>query len=401
MVIEDLDGLLRPHIKGKIIDKKITRLTAPGENYGSLMLKVDLIVQKDGEQEEVFHAVAKCVQPNKHMQEVFNTPTTFKNEIGWYEEAIPTLIQFQQDKGVEHVADYFMNLFGARVSVDPNSENVDDTAVILVENLIERGFKNASRLKGFSLIQSQEILKKLANFHATTIALKSENPELHNKKIKQFCMQKDKFEPPSTSLFDAALRFLEEQPDTAPHVDLIKKNLYTPKEEFCRQNDPLWTTAVHSDFWVNNIMISEDNPPKVIILDLQVCSYESALADLVFFLGTSLEHEVSENHFDDLIQVYYQEFIKTLRELKFDQSKLTQYTQENFKKELEKEGRKEFSHVMFFIPVITAVKETITDPTHEEYNLEDGLKNMFNVVWEHQKEKYNVMIKNWVKHGWL
>lgn len=135
--IHRLADLLNGHINGKIVNQITSRLTAPGENFGSLMLKVDVTV-KNNDKEEILYTVAKCVPLNKEIQKIFSTDITFKNEIGWYKEAIPTLLAFQKEQGVSDVADFFMNIYGARCNLD-NGEKVDHGGVILCENLNVRG----------------------------------------------------------------------------------------------------------------------------------------------------------------------------------------------------------------------------------------------------------------------
>ena len=73
--IEKLENILSLDENKTIIDHQVKRLTAPGENFGSLMLSVDITVQNVYGTEEI-HTVAKMVPPNDFIQEVFNTQTT-------------------------------------------------------------------------------------------------------------------------------------------------------------------------------------------------------------------------------------------------------------------------------------------------------------------------------------
>lgn len=91
-------------------------------------------MKKDGKQKE-YHAVAKCTPLNLVTQELFNTQETFKSEIAWYTTVIPTLKKFAKDQGLERELDFFQTFYGARISLDPNSEKVDLDGVILSENL--------------------------------------------------------------------------------------------------------------------------------------------------------------------------------------------------------------------------------------------------------------------------
>ena len=65
--IKDINNLIKLDHCKTIIDQKVRRLTAPGENYGSLMLSVDLTVKTPHGTEEI-HTVAKMLPPSKFIQ---------------------------------------------------------------------------------------------------------------------------------------------------------------------------------------------------------------------------------------------------------------------------------------------------------------------------------------------
>lgn len=140
--IKDLVKLITPYIdkNKKIFDYKISRLTAPGENYGSLMLRVDVVlVDQNGGNEENFSIVAKLIPELEIFQKMFNIQVTCKNEIAFYDTIIPTLQNFQREQGVEKVADFFPKLYGARINLKKDSDVVDADAVLILENLIDNG----------------------------------------------------------------------------------------------------------------------------------------------------------------------------------------------------------------------------------------------------------------------
>ncbi|XP_066253266.1 uncharacterized protein [Euwallacea similis] len=402
--IPKLEDLLGFHLKGEIVSQNVSRLTAPGENYGSLMLKVDIKVRNHDGKEEIINAVAKCVPPNKKMQEVFNTPVTFINEIGWYREAIPALKDLQREQGAK-VADYYTEIFGARISLEDNKKEVDDGGVLLLENLIHKGFKNANRILGFNESQTRITLQGLASFHASTLALKLLKPEEFNNKVKKFVrlLTASDSQFPS-ELFEAAFKVLEDDPESAEVVPKIKCLLQRLKSEAAANvaeeyREP-WATVLHTDFWVNNIMLKEsgDVPSKVIILDLQCCEFGSPVQDLLFFLGTSVQTTVAEDLFDDFIDFYYKELIANLNSLKVDTK---QFSYESFQKELKLEALLQLQHIMFFIPIVLAQKGDVKDVTDEEYDPQSDLSDMFNNITQEQKEKYIYVAKKFLNHHWL
>lgn len=142
--IEKLDELIYQYTGSSktIVKTNISRLTLPGENYYSLMLKLDVTLRSiDNGGEEILHIVAKC--RNKTDSEYFNYigPLLFKKEIGFYTEIIPALERLQIDQGLEEVFNIFPKVLAFRRNLHGLNQKIDDHAVILLENLKENGKK--------------------------------------------------------------------------------------------------------------------------------------------------------------------------------------------------------------------------------------------------------------------
>lgn len=138
--IEKLEDLVTQYIdKDKKIKKsEIKRLTAPGENFGSLMLKVDLLLQDNHGETEPLSIVAKLIPDTEFFQKIFNVQVTFKLEAAFYDIIVPTLQQFQRDQGIQNVITFFPKFYGSRKNLN-GGDNVDGNAVLLLENLTVSG----------------------------------------------------------------------------------------------------------------------------------------------------------------------------------------------------------------------------------------------------------------------
>lgn len=115
ITIKNFSELLALPPPKKLKQYHVARLTAPGENYGSIMLSVDIKIETLQGEEDV-HVVAKMVPPNDTVQEIFNTSVTFRNEIAFYKNIVPTLREFQRENGVEEV-DFCPEYFGSRLNL--------------------------------------------------------------------------------------------------------------------------------------------------------------------------------------------------------------------------------------------------------------------------------------------
>lgn len=119
----------------KIVDETTTRLTPPGENFGSTILKVDLILENENGEKESVSIVAKLIPEDELFQQIFNIHVAFNMETAFYEEIVPTMQEFQRQRGVKEVIDFVPKFYGSRKNINGTDDKIDANAVILLENL--------------------------------------------------------------------------------------------------------------------------------------------------------------------------------------------------------------------------------------------------------------------------
>lgn len=171
--IKDIFELLKPIIdeNSTYISHKTKLLNAPGENYGSLMLSLDVLLKENGE-DKTINTVVKLCPPNEWLRRMFATDITFQKEVKFYLELVPALYQFQLEyKKPEHeIMDIFPKCLGARLNLNKSLDVVDENAVLILENLKTKGYKTGDRMVGFDLEEAEYTLKYLAYFHAVPLA---------------------------------------------------------------------------------------------------------------------------------------------------------------------------------------------------------------------------------------
>lgn len=144
--IENLQELITQYVgPDKVItESQIRRLTAPGENYFSTMLDVNLTLEhRKTKKEEKLHAVAKCMlPPNGNMPGPGDF--TYGNEVRFYKDILPILENFRKEEGAKRSLDIFPELYAYRPNIHGENDTVDEHAVIMLENLKTKG-KNSSK----------------------------------------------------------------------------------------------------------------------------------------------------------------------------------------------------------------------------------------------------------------
>ncbi|KAJ3658375.1 hypothetical protein Zmor_010115 [Zophobas morio] len=391
--IEKLENILFLDENKTIIDHQVKRLTAPGENFGSLMLSVDITVQNAYGTEEI-HTVAKMVPPNGFIQEVFNTQTTFKNEIGFYNNIVPVLHEFQREQGMDELVDFFPKYYGGRINLNGDPSVVDSDAVLLLENLKIAGYENFERTLGFDLETSKLIVTDLAHLHAVPLGLKLKKPDVFETEVKKYLAP---FRPQGHSTFYQRFFSVIDKIDELKH---LKKRIHKAFDNVSLDSavrEP-FATFVHQDCWVNNIMIKVEKGRSVKnkLVDFQVCDYGSPAKDLIFFLFANVQNHVLETHYDDLVRYYHETFTSILQKLKYE---TTRFAFDALLEEINYEaGHSQFLHLMFMTFPMFAPKGTVRELT--ELTLDDFISESTDITDLH-KEKLIFIIQQFDKHNWI
>lgn len=310
---------------------EIKNLTAPGENYGSLMLavKVDLREKATGK-EESLHLIAKTAPTSEFIQQMFQSRFSFKKELEFYRTIVPTLRQFQKSQGVTKTIDFVAEFYGGRTSINPQLQ-FDKEAIILLENLKISGYEIGDRFVGLNYECTKLVLEDLAVLHAVPVALKLKQPSVFKDNVFPYLKNASFFTGlgpgPIKAMVNDAADLLRQTEEFKVQAELLEEvfnrgeayriNPVAPKEPFA--------TIAHSDFWVNNTMLllKDGKPIKNKMVDFQLTEYNSPAKDFIFFMFISVQNQIIIDHFDELFQFYYDTYIDTLKKHNVDISKFS------------------------------------------------------------------------------
>lgn len=390
-IIKRLDDLLYNYLKPnkRIKHVDLSRLKAPGENYGSVMYKLDIIIEsEENSNEEILHTVAKTLPESELLRSLFKIQTTYKNEIGFYKIILPTLLDFQKEMNITKPLDCFTRCFETRKNLKQNSEIIDEDAVLLFENLSISGFININRHEGFDLETSKLVLRDLAEFHGVALALRLNKPQVFEENIKPYCHD---FEHNLEERRDLIVLVANEDQECAKIVSTIPNFGQRAKP---LPNEP-FATIVHDDLWTNNTMQKFENGKPIAnkLIDFQVYSYGSPATDVFFYLWSSLPLDLLKNHIDYLIEYYHGHLVNTLKNHACD---VNPFSLDAFKEEIERIGQFEFYHALNFHLVAVQAQKGGFDinkfPTMDEIH---------KTISDKAKEKAWYMIKECFKRGWL
>lgn len=141
-----LEPLLRKSLGDKdlkVIDFQTSKFLPPGENYCSVIVKLNAKIRRgNGSEEEKLHLVAKTRVENP----LIIWSDILKKEVFMYAELMPAYRDLERAVGFEEkdLMDLLPKFMGHRYSIT----DIDDDSLILLENLKEQGYDSGDRCVG-------------------------------------------------------------------------------------------------------------------------------------------------------------------------------------------------------------------------------------------------------------
>ncbi|RZC37645.1 EcKinase domain containing protein [Asbolus verrucosus] len=404
MEIKHLKSLFAPILNEDLyVDAKISRLTNAGDNYGSLILAVD--IKTRNRQKEYIHAVAKMLPFNEIIQKMFNSSYTFRNEIAFYEIVAPCLRDFQKFHGLTNFINCFPSFYAARMNLDPISGKIDEDTVLLIENLKYEGYTTINRTVGFDLDQSKLILDKLAEMHGTSMALKLQEPEIFDRKLRPFLEEFEVFkydDEANDNMVQSIVNIIKDDEICGHHLTKITQILHnntknTSKKNCNKVHKSPFLGIVHGDMWINNIMVKivHNKTIDIKFVDYQLYEYTCLAREIVFFLFTSVQTSVLQSHCDTLLTHYYNNLMYWLQRLKCSLALSFDTFMNDLKNMLQ---QAEFFNVMIMLAPIYATEGDTKEI--EEISM-DNLTHHKNEVTEAHKEKACFIVREFLRRDWI
>ncbi|CAK9801092.1 hypothetical protein ANTQUA_LOCUS2697 [Anthophora quadrimaculata] len=333
--VQKLDELLEQSLGNDFQIKHLEwrPLTAPGENFGSVMLAITVLVARANNKTETLNLVTKLPPTSAYLLELFNSPVTFKKELHFYSSMTKEFVNLQLECGINEQDLMILapKFFGGRLGLK-NPEKFDEQAAIVLENLKCNGYGTEDRIYGLDRKHTEFAIEELAKLHALAIALKIKKPELYEKIGKEVLLDvlNEVTEKCVLDMIKKAQSDMEAIDELKPYLDRVNKTIEYGIQASRKSEKPEepWATLIHNDFWVNNMMFRHNERGDLIdmkIVDFQLCLSDYGMKDLIFFLVSSANKEILDNKMDDMLDLYYSCFVKILRKLQVDT--------EGFKKE--------------------------------------------------------------------
>lgn len=342
---------------------QIERAVGRGENYASLLLRVS--VDYSFEKEKIkdrkkTSLIVKCMPTSEVMRKFLRESGAFDREIKMYSSTLPAL------EGLLNEA------FLKEVSFAPRFLRCRREDTLVLKDLRDVGFRMCNRHKGMDLEHSSMVLRNLARFHAASVALHADKPSDVESYTDIFYIpekrdQIDRFVPQTLECVAKAVDTWVD-PQFAGYAGKLRTFAKTAVDQVMLATRPapkFLNVLNHGDCWVNNSLFRYDEDDGELLemrfIDFQIARYGSPTLDLQYFLYTSVEAGVREEHWRELLTTYADELRATLTALGHAQEAVTVDA-------LEEDMRSRASFGL--VSACTVLSAVVADPS-DAINLDD------------------------------
>jgi thiamine kinase-like enzyme len=375
-----------------ITDLDVKAAIPKGNNYLSTLYRiiVEFNDSKDGNGVNKRFLILKTLPPGNVLQKILSDMQCFEKELQMYEATIPAMKDvLTNGKRFHPFARYFPT----------KSKNV-----IVLEDLQHLGYKMANRHTGLDLEHCKMVVKALAKFHATSVALHKTDPssmDMYSEGLYRNTKEgRDHIKNYFEKSMNALASNIEKWSGYERYSDRIRRLIPTAVDQIMEAIEPnknSLNVLNHGDCWVNNILFrycpKTGRIDDVKFIDFQITRFSSPALDLQYFLCTSTNDDIRFRERDHLLTEYHEELTDTLRSLGIDPEELTL---QQLKEEFE---RKEVFGLLQVITMLSAILASSSEVPDLSEIKEDSVEN-----GEHPMEKaidgkrYREVVQTFLHH---
>lgn len=285
---------------------------AKGEHYASCMYRVKISYAGKSAQKPISFVV-KASFEDEFINGTLNEYDIYKQEMKMYKNYLPIFKKY-------------LSKINEESDISPNTFYINfENDVIVFEDLAEKGYRMADRTDGLDMTHAKMVIEKMAKLHAASLVY---NTKQDGDLEKSFT--RGMFNRKSNGLspyFLSNLQSLANEVSNWNGYEQIANKLRNMESSLIENGRKVFDPTegylnclIHGDLWTNNVMFKYDEnnkPENALLVDFQMCVWGSPAVDIHYFINTSLNDDLRENHQDELFYFYYSTLVDLLKRLKY------------------------------------------------------------------------------------
>ncbi|KAL0829689.1 hypothetical protein ABMA28_003194 [Loxostege sticticalis] len=356
-----------------------------GDNYIANVKRIT--VKVDGGND--FKMIAKTAPQIDGLRTMTNAKVMFNNEIVMYEHVIPKFESLQKEAGVpEKDRLKFAQCYGC-LSEEPHE-------VVLLEDLKVLDYTMLDRLSPMNEDAVLLVLKNFAILHSMSFVLRHLEPETYTSfssrliPLWRFIFNKSERIANLEQVENGALEILDDD-NYKKAIRGAVSELHTLIDKYKNLESPEHFVIQQGDGWTNNIMfkLNGDKPVDTLMIDYQLASETSPVADLLYFIFICTDHATRSKHYLKWIDYYHEQLDKALSFYGLKANVI--YSRDRLDAELKLYSRP-------YLGVVILLTSVLCRNTEEAAQLQETISNLKGELQEWQAETLSVDTVSNYKH---
>lgn len=232
----------------KVADYQVTAAVGAGDNYLSILYKTAVQFSSSGsDEQQQAHLMIKGVPTAKLLLDMIEDMGVFRKEIKMYGECLPAMHRALRK-----------HFFQGCPYVAPDSYKCSRENTLVMEDLCEDGYKMANRRNQLDYEHCVATLRTLARFHALSVKIYQEDPELIKSVASEFYVEsnREKMAQFLEACYPVLAMAVESWGENARFAPFLREAGVCIWEKVIKLVQPSdhFNVLNHGDMWVNNIL---------------------------------------------------------------------------------------------------------------------------------------------------
>uniref|UniRef100_A0A1Y9H2D9 CHK kinase-like domain-containing protein n=1 Tax=Anopheles dirus TaxID=7168 RepID=A0A1Y9H2D9_9DIPT len=279
--------------------------TKPGEHFASVMYRTTIHYRSHQRGEASLDVILK-IKPYQAglKKDVLEDADLFLKEIRIYSKVLPEMKRRLEEIG--ETFHYPRLVFAAEAP----------QTILILEDVSGRGWKTGQYITSFEEIVPA--IKSIAKFHAASVVMEREDASFI---CQNRCDVSEKFQAldgmlkKSFSDLLVYMRTTEGFEHLVQPVEKLQGKLLHNLIDSYGPSSTCLNVLAHGDFHSKNLLHQYTRDGLVcetMLIDYQICSWTTPAVDLYYLLDTIVDQSLKEQHREEIIYLYYEEFRRLL-----------------------------------------------------------------------------------------
>ncbi|XP_062551178.1 uncharacterized protein LOC134216255 [Armigeres subalbatus] len=291
-----------------VSDSKLIPGTKPGDHFASVIFRAKVTFNSRGENCEISLVIKTIPAQEGIKKDLLKGGEIFGTETIMYQTVIPEMVRLLRSVGDN-------TEFGPRLLYSSN----DPFWVMVFEDITKRDYQ--MKYHQLNLVDAKIVYTKLARWHAASIVLSDTVPvipKLDKSLIGVMHTDFSKMWIANIAILAKLCHGWSGYEKYGDRLDSLKDTIITKlKTIFQLKDSNLYNVLNHGDLHYKNMMykIEGSATKDILLLDYQMSFWGTPACDIIYSLYNTCSIETRDNHRDELIKFYHDEFTATLNNL--------------------------------------------------------------------------------------